>query len=595
MVNQLQKVITAQKGISREDVELCNYLSIVNENVIVPDKHMNSYKFGMKSKFNKFQNKNPPSNKDMCKKEIAKKEVVEERKIFSVTSPNPVGIYDPVLVKENKQLQSFGDYQNKMEERKHQLPRSPFCTCGKSFNESRICDKTCMYQVDSKDQVGSKDLPKAGVCKCKEHINSTCDCAYERGPVHQRREDIKRIDLSRLRESKLSESINRERISRSNSMNNLLDVGYWDVKGSGIIAERRHCLKKEDMRTEGTLWIEIEDTGMGMTEEETHNLFQPFKQANKTVYGEHGGTGIGLWLSSQLVKSMGGELQCKSLKGVGTTFTVKIPTTSNIQVSNPKLEFIHAKQTNSINDSLLVKEIIPQSNNKKPVLKGMKVATLVQASNPIQRLLLNYGCDVVVCISGQDYLAYVKTNTEKNSTPLHALIIDEQYASFIGSNMNINRGSLGVKLRQIVLLTNQSETQLQSNELFNIFQLILKKPIKMSFLLHLLLHIKRGEELMSKSGKRLVFPSPSNSKPKFEAGLSRLGSAPNTPGLLSPFALTTKISEIVEKNVRIMIVDDNNFVRKTMTRICASLVPNIFEANSGAEVCILCFIYIYIF
>ncbi|NPU83960.1 MAG: PAS domain S-box protein [Syntrophaceae bacterium] len=76
---------------------------------------------------------------------------------------------------------------------------------------------------------------------------------------------------------------------------------------------------------EGTvnLRFEVEDTGPGMTEEETSLLFQAFEQTRAGV--KSGGTGLGLALSRGFVQVMGGTIAVTSAVGKGTTFHFEIP------------------------------------------------------------------------------------------------------------------------------------------------------------------------------------------------------------------------------------------------------------------------------
>ncbi|CDW81301.1 histidine kinase [Stylonychia lemnae] len=76
----------------------------------------------------------------------------------------------------------------------------------------------------------------------------------------------------------------------------------------------------------GTLKIQIQDSGIGIKEEDQKKLFQPFCQANKSIQPKFGGTGLGLWISNQLIKLMKGHQSLKSKPGEGTTFSIEIPT-----------------------------------------------------------------------------------------------------------------------------------------------------------------------------------------------------------------------------------------------------------------------------
>eukprot|EP01117_Protostelium_nocturnum_P003161 TRINITY_DN1409_c0_g2_i1.p1 TRINITY_DN1409_c0_g2~~TRINITY_DN1409_c0_g2_i1.p1 ORF type:complete len:1959 (-),score=798.60 TRINITY_DN1409_c0_g2_i1:751-6627(-) len=68
------------------------------------------------------------------------------------------------------------------------------------------------------------------------------------------------------------------------------------------------------------LRFKISDTGIGMTEEETHKLFHRFTQANSFTYSRYGGSGLGLQISKEIVKALGGDISAQSKQGEGTTF-----------------------------------------------------------------------------------------------------------------------------------------------------------------------------------------------------------------------------------------------------------------------------------
>jgi signal transduction histidine kinase/DNA-binding NarL/FixJ family response regulator len=77
------------------------------------------------------------------------------------------------------------------------------------------------------------------------------------------------------------------------------------------------------------LWsFRVRDTGKGMTRAQAHRIFEAFEQGDSGVEAIHGGTGLGLTISLQLAKLMGGDLGVSSSVGKGTTFTLSLPLTA---------------------------------------------------------------------------------------------------------------------------------------------------------------------------------------------------------------------------------------------------------------------------
>jgi len=71
--------------------------------------------------------------------------------------------------------------------------------------------------------------------------------------------------------------------------------------------------------------LRVSDTGIGMTPEQTAQLFQDFTQADASTTRKYGGTGLGLAISRRFCRMMGGDITVDSAPGQGSTFTITLP------------------------------------------------------------------------------------------------------------------------------------------------------------------------------------------------------------------------------------------------------------------------------
>ena len=73
-----------------------------------------------------------------------------------------------------------------------------------------------------------------------------------------------------------------------------------------------------------TVYIEVKDTGIGMTPEQIKDIFTPFKQAESETTRKYGGTGLGLAITKNLLEMMGAELIVESSPGNGSKFSFEM-------------------------------------------------------------------------------------------------------------------------------------------------------------------------------------------------------------------------------------------------------------------------------
>ncbi|MBV8518430.1 MAG: HAMP domain-containing histidine kinase [Acidobacteria bacterium] len=71
--------------------------------------------------------------------------------------------------------------------------------------------------------------------------------------------------------------------------------------------------------------IRVRDTGIGIPREQLERIFDPFVQLDPIVDVVHRGVGLGLAISRDLARAMGGELRAESTPGSGSVFTIELP------------------------------------------------------------------------------------------------------------------------------------------------------------------------------------------------------------------------------------------------------------------------------
>lgn len=81
---------------------------------------------------------------------------------------------------------------------------------------------------------------------------------------------------------------------------------------------------KEESDLEAVLEFSVQDTGIGISKVQRKELFQPFSQADSSITREHGGSGLGLIISRNIVQMMDGDMCVESEPDVGSTFSFTV-------------------------------------------------------------------------------------------------------------------------------------------------------------------------------------------------------------------------------------------------------------------------------
>ncbi|MBL8062028.1 MAG: GAF domain-containing protein [Anaerolineales bacterium] len=99
-------------------------------------------------------------------------------------------------------------------------------------------------------------------------------------------------------------------------LNLLSNAAKFTHEGSVTLRSRRQA---------ETLIVEVIDTGIGISEEALGRVFDEFQQADTSTTRQYGGTGLGLTISRNLARLLGGDMTVTSELGKGSTFTLSLP------------------------------------------------------------------------------------------------------------------------------------------------------------------------------------------------------------------------------------------------------------------------------
>ena len=138
------------------------------------------------------------------------------------------------------------------------------------------------------------------------------------------------------------------------------------------------------------LHLEVRDTGPGMDQATQDKLFQPFYQAGGH---QHGGTGLGLPITKELVEMMGGRIQVHSQPGKGSTFTVRLSLKEASQppektVSQPALRRVLVVEDQEVNQ-LLLKQLLDQRGIDHDLAKDGEAAVAMAAQSTYDLVLMD--------------------------------------------------------------------------------------------------------------------------------------------------------------------------------------------------------------
>ncbi|KAL8709688.1 MAG: hypothetical protein Q9220_005628 [cf. Caloplaca sp. 1 TL-2023] len=162
------------------------------------------------------------------------------------------------------------------------------------------------------------------------------------------------------------------------------------------------------------LYFAVQDTGRGLSEDETKLLFHRFSQASPRTHVQYGGSGLGLFISRELVELQGGQIGVSSMSGEGSTFAFYVTSRRSTAPQEaldqlPSIGLRSEKGSEPVpSKPTKAKGAAPSATRAQLGLRVLIVEDNLVNQRVLQRQLRNLGCTVVVANHGGECLARLK-------------------------------------------------------------------------------------------------------------------------------------------------------------------------------------------
>ena len=219
--------------------------------------------------------------------------------------------------------------------------------------------------------------------------------------------------------------------------------------------------------------IAVNDTGIGISEEQIDKLFKPFSQADASTSRRFGGTGLGLAICKKIVKLLNGEINVESMVGRGSTFAFTAQFEIDRNYTPPSTEMFN------------LKVLIVDDNAVNCI--------------SLKDILTKYGCDCTAVRSGLDCIDCLRAAAMRDE-PFDILLLDYHMPMFDGIETANRILKHGIEIKIISL-----SSAMDHSKLLNIPNIVacVEKPIRRRQLIHIIQSVVFGNE---KPQQKLAIP-----------------------------------------------------------------------------------------
>jgi PAS domain S-box-containing protein len=180
----------------------------------------------------------------------------------------------------------------------------------------------------------------------------------------------------------------------------------------------------------GNIYIHVQDSGIGIAEEEKEKIFEPFYRIKGTRVD---GTGIGLSLVKQLVQLMGGDVGVDSTLGKGSDFWFRLPVALDLDTNDAHKKECDTNQERKLQSIerriLYIEDNVSNLQLMKTILEPYPNITLLSATNGHKgiQVAINENVDLILLdmnlpdMSGYEVFDVLQKNKKTKSLPVIAL------------------------------------------------------------------------------------------------------------------------------------------------------------------------------
>ncbi len=279
---------------------------------------------------------------------------------------------------------------------------------------------------------------------------------------------------------------------------------------------------------EAKIRFSVEDSGVGITEDQQSKIFEEFSQADSSTSRKFGGTGLGLAISSRLIAHMGGKLEINSKLGEGSTFYFTL--------ALEKQDLEEQKQAFSQYPELKIGLVLPEEDIDRQVDKNLEAYIAFLGAS----FSIYYGEEIYTTLD--------------DALP-DLLFIDHRYSR----RENELKGLTDINTKVVLLASGHIKNE--SEEVINKLTKIIYKPINFSKIAKLLEEITQvASETVEASDTTIV------SKSDMFSGMHALVAEDNVINqklitkILNDFGLTVTLANNGEEAVNLRKQNDYDLI-----------------------------------